>query len=416
MEDRSDKRSLRILILSVWWPFPPDNGSRLRAYHLIKELARQGHRIRLVAGIQTDIQEAVADGIPKELTDLCVEIKAVPWIWYEKGKFGPVGALRALFSDTPRSVLETPNPLLRDTIAEQLRQPTDAIIAMEIGMDAHLPAIPTRIPTILDQVELSGMERTYREANNIEGRLRTGMTYWKGVRYWRKRLSRYPILTTVSELEAEAVRGVVGPGPKIRVIPNGVDIGSFPAEPPLRRNTGQLLYNGALTYLPNYEAVHWFAEAILPKIRETVPAARLVVTGRYTPKAAGTLLQNPDIQLTGFLPELQSTLAMSMAAVVPLRAGGGTRLKILEAFAAHLPVVATTIGAAGLGVESGKHLLLADTAEEFARATIQVLTNENIAERLAANARHLAEQQFDWRAIGGTLANVIEEAIVQAKK
>ena len=406
----------KILVLSLWWPYPADNGSRLRAYHLLRQLARQGHLLRLIAGVQEDAETALLHGIPRELTDLCETVTPVKWHWYDAGNAGTVGAVRALLSTTPRSILETPNPEMTAQIRRALQQPTDAVLAIEIGMDAYLPNFPASVPVVLDQVEVSGVERAYKEAQGLPAQLRTGLTYYKSRAYWQKRFRRYALLTAVSEAEAAAVRKVVrGDKPDVAVVANGVDVSAFPNTYTVRRVPGQMLYNGSLTYAPNREAVLWFANEILPTIAKRMPNAKLIVTGKYTKETATGLSDNPRIQLTGFLPDLALTLAESSVCVVPLREGGGTRLKILEAFAAYLPVVATTIGAAGIRAENGKHLRLADTANDFAGAVVSLLENPVQAEALAANARRLAETRFDWAAIGLDLSMHLTNAIENAK-
>ena len=145
---------MRLLIVSPWFPYPPDNGSRLRAWHLIQRLAVH-HEVRLVVGQQDD---AVGRVVP-----LDVPTTVVPWLWHKPGATGKQGALKALLSATPRSVLETPNPAFIEAITQELSRKPDAVLAMELGSDAYLPdSLPC--PVILDQVELSGMEQTWRRA------------------------------------------------------------------------------------------------------------------------------------------------------------------------------------------------------------------------------------------------------------
>jgi polysaccharide biosynthesis protein PslH len=285
---------------------------------------------------------------------------------------------------------------------------------MELGMDAYLPPVPPSIPILLDQVEVSGVERAYWEANGLPARLRSGLTYGKSRQYWRRRLRRYRGLTAVSEAEADAVRRVLGVGPNappVHVLPNGVDVSAYPYRTDRNAEQGCLIYNGGLTYGPNRDAVEWFATEILPKVAIQIPEAHLVVTGRYDLAAVRALTENPRIRLTGFLPDLRPTLERAALCVVPLRAGGGTRLKILEAWAAGIPVVSTTIGAAGLDATEGTHLRLADTPEAFAEAVTDLLRNPVQARTLATNARRYVETRFDWRAIGCQLSEILYDAV-----
>lgn len=403
-------RPLKLLVLSPWFPYPADNGSRLRAYHLLRELAGQGHHIRLIAGRQEDVM----NDNPPALQELCERLVVVPWHWYKERSEKPWQTLCSLLSSTPRSIRGTPNPAMEQAITTELETPPDAILAMELGMDAYLPTIRPSIPVILDQVELSLAERNFRDAPNMRAGVRAALTYGKARRYWRRRLRRYTALTVVSEEEAQSVREVLGTdasAPPVHVLPNGVDITAYGGSVDQYREPGCLLYNGALTYGPNREAVQWFVSEILPKVVIKVPEAHLVVTGRYDPVSVGGLETTERVRLTGFLPDLRPTLNRAALCVVPLRSGGGTRLKILEAWAAGVPVVSTTTGAAGLGAIEGENLRLADTTDAFANAVIELLQAPEKAATLAAHARRHVGERFDWRVIGNNLAGLLRHAV-----
>ncbi|MDX1934290.1 MAG: glycosyltransferase [Capsulimonadales bacterium] len=397
-----------LLCVSPWWPYPADNGSRLRVFHLLRDLRERGFVIRLVAGVQEDVRESVSRGIPSELRAICPVTVPVPWVWYDPARRGPGGRFGGWLTSTPRSIAETRNPAFAEAVHRQLAFPTDAILAMEIGADAYLGTLPPGIPVILDQAEFSGPERAFRSAAGWQERLRRYATYRKGAAYWSKRLARYDLVTAVSEAEAEAVRRVAGPSVPILIVPNGTDVAAYPDRPSTERIPGQLIHPGAMTYGPNRDAVHWFAEAILPRIAARVPEAHLVVTGRYGSEDIAGLKDDRRIVLTGYLEDPKPILRRSMAAVIPLRVGGGTRLKILEAFAAQVPVVSTTIGATGLAVESGRHLLVADTEEAFANGVIRVLTDPILSAELAANGRERVSERYDWRISGGVLADALD--------
>lgn len=408
---------MNLLVLSTWFPYPADNGSRLRAWHLLRQLKAQGHRLHLVAGVQDDAKARIgSDGsVPAPLADLCETVDAIPWHWFQGGG-GLKSEALALLSPTPRSILETPNPALSDCIAKRLEQKPDAVLVLELGMDTYLGALPSGCQAILDQVEVSGVERAVQTAGSTPARLRAQLTLEKSNRYWHKRFQRYACITAVSEEETAAVRRVVGrETPPVVVVPNGVDVAAFPARPPQRseRVPGRLLYNGALTYGPNRDAVGYFVRDILPRIVAQEPDAHLVVTGRYDASAdmEKELLASPHVTLTGFVTDLTPILATAQLSVVPLLGGGGTRLKILEAWAAYLPVVSTTIGAVGLAGEDGLQLAIADTAGAFADKVVYLLRQPAEAEQLAQNAYRLACERYDWSAIGANLSRHLESAL-----
>jgi polysaccharide biosynthesis protein PslH len=297
--------------------------------------------------------------------------------------------------------LETPNPAFVAAIESELARKPDVVLAMELGSDAYLPN-HFACPVYLDQVEVSGLEHAWRTARGPRERVARWLTYQKGVGYWRRRLGRYHGLTAVSQAEAAAVGRVAGK-PTL-VVPNGVATQEYVLADQAATVPGRMIYNGALSYGPNRDAVLWFVEAILPKITEQIPEAHLVVTGRAE-AAPEVLKAHPQVTMTGFLPDLRPTLATAQVCVVPLRSGGGTRLKILEAWAAGIPTVATRIGAAGLeGSRDGEHLLLGDVPTVFAEKTVALLRCLSKRQLLARNARALAEGHYDWDVIADTLS------------
>lgn len=410
---------MNLLVLSTWFPHPPDNGSRLRAFHLLRPLCAR-YRVRLIAGRQSDQAEATSDAALRDLLG-CESVASVPWRWYNAGAdAGVFQAAKALLSSTPRSIRATDNADLRAAVAAHLAQlpPFDAVLALELGMAPFVPAA-LAARTVVDQVEVSGLEQARQNARGPRARLRRALTQNKAIRYWRRTLRPFAALSAVSEIESAAVRRVVGAengAPPVMTIPNGVDVAAFgPETSASRRVPGRLLYNGALTYGPNHDAVCWFVDEILPRVAARVPEAHFVVSGRNEGVAGrDALLANPRVRLTGFVPDLRPVLDEAALCVVPLRQGGGTRLKILEAFASGLPVVSTTAGAAGIAAEHERHLLIADTPEAFANAVAHLLHHPEQAASLARNARLLVEAHYDWPAIAAHLGDLLEQ--VAAKK
>ena len=398
---------MNLLVLSSWFPYPADNGSRIRAYFLLRELVRAGHRVRLVAGLQSDVAGEKNAGVATLQKMGVCETVTVPWQWYDAQSGSKWGAMRAAISPVPRSVLETPNPALTRAIAAQLTQPTDLVLVLETGMDAYLPSqMPPHIPMVLDGAELSS-------PLPAKGSAKARLSGRKSARYQRSRLRRYAALSVVSADEAEAAHSLLPApnAPRIVVIPNGVDCRAYPPRDADLVQAGRLLYNGSPTYGPNREAALWFVQKIFPRLKSHVPEAHFWVTGRHG--AGEAVLFAPfgaAVHLTGFVPDLRPVLASAAVCVVPLLKGGGTRLKILEAWAAGVPVVSTSIGARGLGgAVAGAHFLRADTPEDFADATLRLLQNKALCQTLSDNARALARDRYDWERIGASLNNLLVE-------
>lgn len=393
---------MKLLALTTWHPYPPDNGARIRAWNLLKRLAER-HSVRVVAGRQPDAPASV----PSEVSGRFERFYSVDWEWHEGGKGGRLGDLKALLSPVPRSIAETPNPEMVEVIEAEINRKPDLVLVLQMGMDAYLPALPPKVPAVLEEVEI-----TLWDQAAASGGLRAKLTRDKAHAYWKKRLARYDAVTVVSEAEAAAVRALLGGNvPPVTVVPNGVDIDALSLDRTPEPAT--LLYNGSLTYGPNKDAVRWFVAEILPKIRQVIPNAKLVVTGKV-PDDCRDLAQISGVCLTGYLDSLNEVLSTAMVCVVPLRAGGGTRLKILEAWAAGVPVVSTTVGAAGLdGSNDGKHLLLADDAETFAVRTIELLENPARCRSLADAGKSLARERYGWNALADQLDAVLTGVVAR---
>jgi len=161
-----------------------------------------------------------------------------------------------------------------------------------------------------------------------------------------------------------------------------------------------------MTYAPNIDAATYLVDAVLPRIRTLVSDVRCTIAGRVAPACKRHWEGVPGVVVTGFVPRIDDVLAQADVVAVPMRMGGGTRVKILEAFAHRIPVVSTTIGAEGLGVSSGRELLLADSAQTFADACIELLSNPALRRRLVEAAFDRYEQEFRWTDIRKRLAGI----------
>jgi glycosyltransferase involved in cell wall biosynthesis len=166
-----------------------------------------------------------------------------------------------------------------------------------------------------------------------------------------------------------------------------------------------LIFTGSFSYLPNYEAMFWFLHDIYPQVQQQIPDVCLQITGNHGNRPLPT---TKNVYLTGYVDDVRPLIARSWASIVPLRTGGGTRLKILEAMALGTPVIATAKGAQGIEAEPGKHLLIADTPQAFAEAIIELLQSPSLCQQLAANAYNLIQEKYDWVKVMPRFLNLVE--------
>jgi glycosyltransferase involved in cell wall biosynthesis len=239
------------------------------------------------------------------------------------------------------------------------------------------------------------------------------VSWQKSYSYERRWLSRFALGTLVSPIEISYLQRMVrANGVAIEVLPNGVDCDHN--RPGLAQpQPSALVYNGSLTYSANYDAMQWFLAEIYPRIRSQQPDVTLTITGSTKGVAVAGLALDDSVRLTGFVEDVRIPVAQATVCVVPIRQGGGTRLKILEAMALGTPVVATSKGAEGLEVTPGHDILIADEPAEFAEQVIRLLRDSTLRKHLAWNARRLMEMRYDWQGIGRSFVHLVEESVAK---
>lgn len=390
---------MKILFCSRWFPYPPDNGSRIRIFNLIKQLSSR-HEVDLISFTEENLEEEQLAG----LRIYCRNIEVVPYKPYQ-----PNGskALLGFFSKRPRSVVDTYCVEMQELVNGAVhKNPYDVVIASQIDMAPYTDGL-TNLPKIFEEVELTTLHEQFLNVSHPLKKLRNGLTWWKQANYTAGMLRDFNGCTVVSEAEREQVLQVSPNYHPIAVVPNGVDLAHHAADfgsPEV--NT--LIYSGALTYYANFDAVNFFLRDIFPLIQAKRPEVKLYITGRLDGVPVDDLPRNDGVVFTGYLDDIRPKVAQSWVSVVPLRLGGGTRLKILESLALGTPVVATDKGAEGLDLVPGHDLLTANDPADFAAAVLRVLEEESLRATLSYNGRQVAKK-YDWQVIGQSFCNFVEE-------
>jgi glycosyltransferase involved in cell wall biosynthesis len=299
------------------------------------------------------------------------------------------------------------NALVRETA--QAWQP-DAVVALTFVTAPYAAQLPVALKVLdidnymarmlYDLVALAGSQRE---------RLRRWLAYRKFLSYERRLYAQFDLCLAVTQADRrQMIDKLRLRQEQVTVTPNGVD--TVQNHPGLGRpEPDVLVYSGAVTYSANYDAVEYFVQQIYPLILKETSEVRLRVTGRTDGVDLGGLTQTGCVEFTGYVDDVRSAIAGGSVCIVPLRMGGGTRLKILEAMALGVAVVSTSKGAEGLDVTHGEHLLIADTAEAFAEATVQLLRSPELRSRLVGNAVQRVRELYDWEHIGATFCQMVEE-------
>ena len=225
-----------------------------------------------------------------------------------------------------------------------------------------------------------------------------------GTNWWQRLLPRFDGVLVTSAHDAGLVHPLVSDS-AIVVYPNALP--EVPAPP--RQESNAIAFSGNLEYAPNIEAVRFFRDRIWPALRSR-PGLKWRIIGKNALAIRNLVAGDPRIELTGFVEDAIAALASAQVAVVPVLSGSGTRVKIVEAWAAATPVVSTTVGAQGLIINNGEDLVVVDDPREFATKVSQLLDSPEERRRIGAQGRRLYEQRYTWRAAWESLATVFETA------
>ncbi|MEZ4867721.1 MAG: glycosyltransferase [Caldilineaceae bacterium] len=380
----SRTKAKRILFLSRWFPYPTNNGSKLRIYNLLRGLSTQ-HEVTLLSF--ADPIDAHAKSC--ELQSVCKEVYVVPWKPFNaRGLRARLG----FFNLAPRSSVDTFSPKMQQRLTHLLRsQKPDLVIASELPTLSY-GAYLHGLPALFEDPELGTLYEQFANASSLWRRCRYGLTWLKLCHYLRRQLRYFQACTVVSEKERRLLVHAVPHYKTVEVVPNSIDLAHYTGIREVQQ-PGQLIFTGSFGYQANYDAMVWFLRDVYPLIRAKIPNVHLTITGDH---AGFSLPSTENVTLTGFVDDVRPFIARAWISLAPLLSGGGTRLKILEAMALGTPVVATAKGAEGLELQPGEHLLIANTPEALAQAVIHLCQDTGLHQRLAANAYSLVSEKYDW--------------------
>ena len=392
--------SLKILFISSYFCLPPATGSRIRTMHLLKSLAAK-HRVTYLAFADDDNQRQNVEAARA----LCCDVKVV----FREHRYSPVDLLKGLVLSTPFTVLNFHHPEMTALAAAAQHSGDYDLVHAEGLHAAQYVDLSLPIPRVLSThaVEWTIVQRFAKTTTNPLKRLYATLTYRKLRRYEGQMYGKFDRTILVMEEERE-LASEMSPGAKLVVIPNGVNMQEYQPDPAVVEEPLTLVFCGVMDSRSNVDAVLYFVREILPLIRRDVPEVKLRLVGQRPVPAIQRLGEQPGIEVTGFVPDVKPLVQSSTVAVIPLRIGGGSRLKILEALALNRAVVSTTFGAEGLDLQDGEHLVFADSPAAFASATVALLRDPERRATLAAAGRQRVEEMYDWKAITAALPQLYE--------
>jgi len=391
---------------------PVDKGGRIRTYQMLRALASQHE----VTYLTLDDGTAAPDAVTKA-TEYCTRVEVVPFTPPAKGSLGFYSALiENLVSSLPYAIARYEVPALRERLRKICRErKVDVVVCDFLAPSINVPD-DLGVPVVLFQHNVEAMiwERHAQVATHPLKKAYMGEQWRRMKRFEAAECRRVNSVVAVSTQDVEVFCCDYGVR-EAPDVPTGVDTHYFVRQPDVPLASGSMVFTGSMDWMPNEDGIGWFVNAILPRIRAELPSATLTIVGR-NPTAKVKALHQPGagVTVTGSVPDVRPYLASHQLFIVPLRVGGGTRLKIYEGMTMGLPTVSTTIGAEGLPVVDGEHLVLADDPASFAAACLALLNDPARSAAIGDAADTYVRAHFGWDGVARRFAEICQAAIPAA--
>ncbi|HEX2571062.1 MAG TPA: glycosyltransferase [Polyangia bacterium] len=402
---------------------PVDKGGKIRTYELLRQLKRRHEVTYICLTTKDDLPDA-----KERASEYSHRVLTTPWSEPERFSLGfYLDLAKNLASPLPYVLQKYRSPAMEELIRRELTSGRhDVVICDFLTPSPNLPRdIDCATVLFEHNVESILWQRHYQNARNPAKRAYFYAQWLKMLRYERTECRWHDAVAAVSDNDVRDFRTLYGIA-DVYAVPTGVDTDYFsplgasattyadgPRVVPTRqpREPYELVFTGSMDWLANEDAILYFAESILPSIARQVPQVKVTVVGRNpTPRLHALAEKNPRVTLTGRVDDVRPYIDRAGAYIVPIRVGGGTRLKIYEAMAMQRAVISTTVGAEGLPVVPGQDLLIADAPEEFAAQVIAVLRDERLRTRLEEQARATVCARFGWEQAAEAFTDVCRRA------
>jgi len=397
----------RILFLAHLFPLPLDSGGKIKSYYTLKTLAAD-YDVCILAYVRTGEEQ---DLVP-ELRNICPDIDIVP---LRRNRLTQA-------SDLLTSLLRNRSFIISRDFRREMKLAFDRLVEDFCPDIVHIDHLQMAqfvdfgapYKTVLDNhnVEAMIIRRVAETADSPGMRLYASVEWPKLQRYETDCCCKCDLVLTVSDEDNATLRHLTDHRAHIRTVPIGVDTDYHS---PVKRapNSRNILSIGTMYWPPNVDSMLYFSKEIFPLVKKQIPEAILTIAGQKPTASIRALAADASIKVTGYVDDSRTVAQDCGVFIVPLRSGSGVRVKILNALAMGLPVVSTSVGAEGLDVISGKHLILADDRDSFARAVIDVLTKPSLANTIGRNAREFVCGQYSWDTVGRRLLDCYSSTVVQ---
>ena len=399
---------MRILWLKSELLHPVDKGGKIRTYQMLKQINRVHDVTYLTFLDPKDSPEST-----QRAAEYCQRLALIPRSETQKNGVHFYSDLALnLGSKLPYAIQKYRSTEMRQAVERELSERNHDVVVCDFLVPSINLARDRRCPAVLFQHNVESMiwRRHYEvQTNKIKKaffRSQWQKMYW----YEREACQSFDAVVAVSRDDREQMRNEFGLT-QVYDVPTGVDTEFFRSTR-AAREPFELVFTGSMDWMPNEDAIIYFIERIMPRIADWNPQVTLTVVGRSPGKDLKALAEsNAQIKITGRVDDVRPYIDKASAYIVPMRVGGGTRLKIYEAMAMGKPVISTTVGAEGLPVRDGRELLIADQPEDFAQAVIRALSDLPFAAKIGEQARALVCEQFGWERAAQAFMQVCEKVV-----
>jgi glycosyltransferase involved in cell wall biosynthesis len=398
-ENRPEEPVLNILIISPQFPYPTRSGFTTRVYQLVRQLLAH-HSVTLLSYAWPHERDGVA-ALATQMSVRAVERKPLSLMGKRIAQAVTIASSRTYYC--------------REVYSEAMQEAIDDLCSTEnfdvIQLESCILCtfrFPRDTRLVIDEhnIEYELLQRMCEGERSLPRRIFNRVEHARFRRYEQACWERADACVVTSEREVVPVQ-TCAPDTPVAVVPNAVDLDYFalcdtPAEP------HTVIFSGTLNYRPNLDAVHHLIDEIWPLVRHRYPDARLTLTGSNDGVDIRSL-RKPGVRLLGEVPDVRPYVGRAEAVAVPIRIGGGTRLKVLEALAMGKPMVSTAAGCEGVAVRDGEHLLIADDAATFASRICEIFENPGVRDALGQAGRHLVETRYSWVLAGERLESLYRQ-------